>query len=229
MEKVNLTLHSGANDTVPNTRQYLDSCIGIKADFIEVDARSTVDGTVILHHNPDIQGLQISTSTYTTLQEADKNLTTLEEAMVFAKENNFKLNIDLKDISTAKPLATVLQKASFVQKCVISGCHKEDLLDIRAIEPEAKIIFNLEPEDFVSAKALAARIDMLKELEPIAANLNYRLLASDQIGNLLEFPIPLCVWTVDTEEGFTLCSHFALNSITTNHPALFFRHYGSIK
>jgi len=104
-----LGAHRGATASAPeNTLAAFEAAITQHADFIETDIRRTVDGVLVLHHDPEIGALKISTTTFASLRIAGPNLAALEDLVQLAK-GKIGLDLELKEAGYGPQVATLLR------------------------------------------------------------------------------------------------------------------------
>lgn len=94
--------HHAQENTVEAFRIARDFNVG----YIEFDVRVTGDNIPIIHHDPNILGRDIASSTLAELRALDTNLTTLEEALHICE--NMPLIIELKSKGSAQHTAPYL-------------------------------------------------------------------------------------------------------------------------
>jgi len=217
-----LTIHSGANDNKENSVEYLNSCIDSNAKYIEVDVRITKDAVLVLYHDYKIDNQLIEQTSFKDLINLNPNLLKIDYIFNFAKTNNFSINFDLKTINAAKLLAKKINENQFIDKCVISGCHDNEVKMLLSCNRNLKVIYNLEREDLLKIDSV---INKISKLNIFGINLNFKLLNDSLYFKLIKTNIPLFVWTVDNEKDFIICKKYNLFSITTNYPYLFNKYY----
>lgn len=194
-----LTMHSGANNTEENSKEYLNSCINSRAQYLEVDVRKTKDDILVLYHDSEIESKPIIDNTYEELLSIKPSLVKIDYVYEFARKSNFKINFDLKTIDAALKLAQSIEENNFKDECLISGCHIEEAEVLLKVNKSLNILYNLEREDLPDVDSLFEKIERYK--------------------------LPAFVWTVDSEESFEICKKYNIASITTNYPSLFYKFY----
>ncbi len=217
-----LTIHSGANNTEENSKEYLNSCINSRAQYLEVDVRKTKDDVLILYHDSEIESKPIIENTYKELLSIKPSLVKIDYVYEFTRKNNFKINFDLKTIDAALKLAQSIEDNNFKDKCIISGCHIEEAEFLLKVNKSLNILYNLEREDLPDVDSL---FEKLVSLNIFGVNLNYKLCSVSLFEKIERYKLPAFVWTVDSEESFEICKKYNIASITTNYPFLFYKFY----
>ncbi|MGH0052287.1 MAG: glycerophosphodiester phosphodiesterase, partial [Sphaerochaetaceae bacterium] len=180
-----------------------------------VDVRSTQDGILILSHDPTIGRYLISDHSFAFLQQCDSNLVTLEEALMKTQKHNISLNLDLKDISAARAMYTLIRNTRCNETVVVSGCHREAYELVHSFAPSLRIMLNIEADELNN-------LAQYRKLNPYGLNLDYRLLTDSFMQEAHKWEFPIFVWTVDNEKDIRSCLAAGVSGITTNRPDLFF-------
>ena len=130
------------------------------ADMIEIDARMTKDGVLIVNHDADVKGydefgnevsLLISETNYSVIKnvrllkcrEAENRIPTLEEALHLAYFTGMCVNIDLKEgIKYAEKIAKLVVSMGMRGRTVYAtnGAGAEAINLILSIDPQARFI-----------------------------------------------------------------------------------------
>ena len=217
-----LTTHSGANNQEENSQEYLNSCIGSSAKYIEVDIRKTSDNILVLSHDANIKSKEIQETCFSELKTLKPSLITINTAYEYAQKHNFFINFDLKNIDAAPLLAKSIEENKFTDKCVISGCHEEETKLLHNYNNKLKVIYNLEKDDIPKIDSV---LEKLLSLKVYGINLNHKFLSKNLFNSLKKANLPIFVWTVDTNEEFDNCKNYEITSITSNNPDLFDQKY----
>lgn len=101
MVNVKLIAHRGIHgDGVrENSKQALLSCIGSKADGIEIDVRITADGVCVVHHDTKLAtGDRISRLTFKQLGELDSEIIKVTDAIECLKGFDGLINLEVKHL-----------------------------------------------------------------------------------------------------------------------------------
>ncbi len=147
--KIEVTAHRGDSLNYPeNTMSAFINAKKLEADYIELDVHQTKDNLLVVIHNHELKIgnklKKISDINYEELSKIsfEKNEITdkiplLEDAIKFAKDNNIKLNIDLKKgkntKSYVKSVVDLINKYDFAENCIISSFKYDLLLSVKDI------------------------------------------------------------------------------------------------
>ena len=157
MEEV--TAHRGASKECPeNTMSAFIKAKELGADYIELDVGQTKDNYLIILHDTSLKrttGLdkKVWELTYEEIKKLDaghifdekfagEKIPTLEEVLIFAKEKNIKLNIELKPTGHENhfesSVVDLILKYDLVKSSVITSSHYEVLENIKNYNSEIK-------------------------------------------------------------------------------------------
>lgn len=215
-----LTLHSGANNTKANSKEYLLNSLKYNADFVEVDVRETKDGILILHHDNFIGDLIIEENCFSKLFDLDSDLLKVNDVIIFAKENNLKLNFDLKNSSALLSLSKIISANDLEDSCVISGCKEKEYQQLIKLNPNLNIIYNIDDFENIQKQLLS-----LMDKNIYGINLNYLLCNNPLFYNIENLGKRIFVWTVDDEDSFKALKAKKISGITTNYPDMFKKYF----
>lgn len=135
--------HRGARALAEeNTLLSFKAALHEKVDAIELDVRSTSDGVLIVHHDPNIGNLIIQKVPYRSLKSAQPNLLTLKEALEYLRPR-CPLVIETKRGTHIPTLIHEFKKLGLPAKGIIfSSFHLPVLKALREAFPEAVLAVN---------------------------------------------------------------------------------------
>jgi len=220
-----VTLHSGAIGTPPNSLDYLKTAASLKPDIIEVDVRRTGDDVAVLCHDPFIAsgGKEYPLEQYSLkeLRELKPDLVTLRDALVYSRENDLFLNLDLKTLSAADVLIYELNSLSQAQNIIITGCFREEASYLRKRISDLRVLLNVEDDDLnIPAEeymdAVRSIVSEASHLGCCGLNLNYLYCRDELVKYAALRSLPVMVWTIDEAEEMRRFRDMGVYSITTN-------------
>ncbi len=227
-----VTLHSGAQDRVPNSQSYLDLAAEKKPDVVEVDVRRTSDGIAVLHHNPDVRigdnSLLIKDAPLERLLAVKPGLLTLSQAMEFCHKHKLFMNLDLKETEAADPAISDIRKLDMAKEILFSGCGRKEILYIREHLPHARVLLNVDDEELDCegdqyTAAVERNVYNASELGCCGLNVNYLYCREEMVSYARTRSLPLMVWTIDNEQEMRRFLKLGVYSITTNRIDFFHR------
>lgn len=225
-----VTLHSGALDRIPNSREYLDLAVEVKPDVVEVDVRSTSDGIAVLHHDPGVGddgvAFGIEDHSWEELSVLKPGLMTLSEAMKICHKNHLFMNLDLKTPGAADSAIKIIKKQNMTKEILFSGCRRDEILYLREHLPNIRVLLNIDDHelDFSGDEYMDAVVQLVylaSELGCCGLNINYRYCHQELISYARTRSMPLMVWTIDEDAEIRRFLSLGIYSITTNRIDLF--------
>lgn len=219
-----LLLHSGAYGTTANSQKYLDRISKESFDYLEVDIRISKDGILILSHDDNINGLKIENATFNTLKKMNSTILNFEDLMAFNSEHHFNFNFDLKCGKAAFELVKKMNDYNLIPSSIITGCNKNVIKDINAINNDAKVFYNLEKKDMDNPEEI---LKDLKSLNIYGINTDIALINNNGFKEIEKSNYKIIVWTLDTDDNFSLLNGKRIDGVTTNFPSLFRKYFNN--
>lgn len=223
-----ITAHRGASIDYPeNTMAAFKGAVKDKADWIEIDVRPTIDGKYVIHHDETVYRITgrhgvVSDMTYNELCTLDcgsffdskyskERMPLLEDVIKFAKKNNTKLVIELKNNHEEinyyeKDIVKLIHKYNFVDSCIVESPYYKQLRNIKRIDPNIQTLFLADymVEDFL----------YLDDVDVYAVSQTY--LNSYWINRIHEQGKKVFVWTLDSEDAMKQFIYLKVDNITTD-------------
>lgn len=206
IRNTSITAHSGCDNTNQNTINYLMQALSRPFDYVEVDVRKNPNGVLVLSHNPELTGFEV------TLEAAFKLLVNFDK----------KINLDLKEynleddiIKLAKKIGVELNRivftGSITEPCsFLSKYKKTDVF----VNPEELI------KDFyshVTRESEARMLELAHEFGFKTVNVNYQMCDDEFLLMCKEKNLTISAWTVDDKVIFDELVNKGILNITTNH------------
>ncbi|WP_445492508.1 glycerophosphodiester phosphodiesterase [Niallia sp. 03133] len=227
MRKPLITAHTGCMKTPPNSIQSVIEGIKSGADVIEVDVRSTKDGSVVLLHDEHfhtqhgmIRVQDVTFQELNDLTQSDK-VVRLEEVLPLIKESNRVINLDVKEDHAIDPMIKTVEKFKMRESSIISGCEKDRAAFLKGnyrpyqvLLNASKSLFEANKEDYES---------FIKETfqDAIAAsccgiNIDYRICREELIAASALRCLPVLVWTINETHEMEKYVKLGVHSITSH-------------
>ena len=200
-----ITAHAGAYNTEPNTIDALKVALENNDDIIEVDVRQRPDGTVVISH--DI----VATNSLGV---------NLEEIFELIKNDDVKINLDIKETKTLKELYKLIVKYELQDRAFLTGIESADVDKVKENCPGISYYLNYSPSriKIFSEDYQNKIIDLLEETGAVGINCNY-VFASRTLSTLLhDNGYKLSEWTVDKSYQMKRALINNPDNITTRHP-----------
>lgn len=162
LRTMEVTAHRGASAYYPeNTMAAFQGAVEMGADWIELDVQQSRDGEIFVMHDRNFNrtaGLNKNTweMDWTEIAALDvgshfgetfagERVPLLAEVLEFAKENNIRLNIELKpsghETDFEKNVIDVILEADFLDRCVLTSWNYEVLENVKACCEEAMTVY----------------------------------------------------------------------------------------
>jgi len=185
-KNVQVTAHRGYSELYPeNTMEAFEKAFQAYADWIELDVQETKDETIIVAHNPnfkrtanvrknvwDLTYKEIKKLNVGAYMDKEAYVPTLEEVIAWAKENDVKLNIELKDNGHTKKLIEltldIIDKYEYLENVVIASMNYQFLIQVKELNPKYKTVYvvrnlNYNGEDYQYADCFSIKNIFLNE------------------------------------------------------------------
>lgn len=141
IEQTNIIAHRGGEKGIKqNTLDAFHSAREIGADAVEFDIRQSGDRRLVVYHNPKIRGRQISSLSYTQVNDLASregiHIPTVEEALVSLRGK--RVIADLKERGYEQEVVKTLMRDIPKEDLIISSTFPESLRRIKEIDPDIK-------------------------------------------------------------------------------------------
>ena len=162
LKTMEVTAHRGASVSYPeNTMSAFKGAKKLGSDWIELDVQQTRDGELIVLHDPNLRrttGVNKNTweATYAEIKDLDagsffnekfkdERIPLLEDVIKYAKENNIKLNIELKPTGNEKDfekqVGELIKKYDFMNNVVVTSQVYKVLENFKAYDQNIKTVY----------------------------------------------------------------------------------------
>ncbi len=226
-----VTAHRGASVLYPeNTMAAFKGAKDLGADWIELDVQQTKDKKLVILHDTNLKrttGVDKNTweATYDEIKELDagsffskdfkgEKIPLLEEIVEYAKDNNIKLNIELKptgkETDFEKSVVDVINKYDFADMCVITSQVYEVLENVKKYDKNVETVYvmslaygnitNLKAADNFSIEASSVNNKLVKKVHNAGKE--------------------LYVWTVNNKENMQKMIKLNVDNIITDNITL---------
>ena len=227
INRVEVTAHRGASLDYPeNTMSAFKGAKKLGAEWIELDVQQTKDGKIIVFHDGeftrvsgvDTRPLEVP---YHVIKRYDagryfdkkfdgEKIPLLEDVILFAKNNNMKLIIELKTYNKnedfEKKVLDIIKTYEYEKKCIIASGSYESLEKVKNISSEIKTYYiSYEVDDeFINSSNIDGFCVENSVIDETLVN---------KIHNLDK---KIWTWTVDSEETLNHMIYLKVDNIITN-------------
>lgn len=226
-----VTAHRGASVAYPeNTMSAFEAAKELGADWIELDVQQIKDGSIIVIHDRNFKrttGVDKNTweLTYSEVQKLDagakfreefrgERIPLLSEVVEFAKENNIRLNIELKptgyEKDFEKSVIDIISQAEFEEYCVITSQVYSVLERVKEYREDIQTVYVMSLA-YGNITSLKAADHFSVEVTNITRNL---------VRRVHEEGKELYAWTVNSEKSIQKMMELNVDNIITDNIAL---------
>ena len=228
VRNMQITAHRGASVFYPeNTMSAFRGAKELGADWVELDVQQSKDGQIIVSHDTNfsrVAGVDANTwdMTYEEIEKLDagsffskefagEKIPLLSEVVQFAKENNMKLNIELKptghETDFEKDVIDIINEAGLQKDCVITSQVYEVLENVKAYDDSITTVYVMSLA-YGDISELTAADDFSIE----ASNVT-----QDLVSKLHNEGKEIYAWTVNTEDSILEMIDMNVDNIITDN------------
>ena len=211
--------HRGSSIAHPElTMAAYKAAVDEGADGFECDVRITKDNQLVLWHDADMQRVagnsaRIADSTLKEIKSHYRQVITLDELLILARDNKKELAIETKHpvpsgSAVEKNVIDLLSQEKAVADIHVMSFSWLALENVRKINPEQKTVallhdtFSFAMRRFTSAQAIGPGITTFRK-KP----------------HLNQDPRNLFIWTVDDADDMRFCADNGVDVLITNTPS----------
>ncbi len=228
IRKMEITAHRGASVKYPeNTMSAFVGAKELGADWIELDVQQTKDKQIVVSHDTNLGRVtgvnrDIIDMDYSEIEKLDagsffnkkfkgEKIPLLSDVLKYAKENNIRLNIELKptgeEVDFEKQVVDLIKEYNFENRCVITSQVYSVLENVKKVDKEIKTVYvmsiaigNITDAEYADAFSVEA------------SNVNEGL-----VNRVHNEGKELYAWTVNTEESINNMIDMDVDNIITDN------------
>lgn len=219
--------HRGASAAArENTLDAFALARRLGADAVELDVRRTADGTLVVHHDPDVDGLGLlARRRFAEVRASAPWVPVLDEALEACQ--GMWVDVEVKHLPTepdwdpteaaATAVARALVGAGWQGRAVVSSFSPTALLRVR--EAEAVLATGLlvprglDPAVAVAAAAEVGHVAVLPPVESLEGPAAGEIVARARASG-----VAVVVWTVDAPDALRRLAAAGVGGLITNVP-----------
>ncbi len=227
--KTRIIAHRGASAYAPeNTMASFEKARELGADMIELDIHRTLDGHIVVIHDPDtdrttgvvnkIRFMKLSdirkldAGSWMSEKFKDERIPTLYEVLKWAKDK-IQVNIEIKSDGCEKKVVKMVEKLDMTDQVIVSSFHHEYLLKIKELNPE---IHTGALVGDINSKADLDKI--IEACRPDAVNPRYIAVTRTIVKAAHKRGLAVNVYTVDDPVTMKRLIKYGVDGIITNYP-----------
>jgi glycerophosphoryl diester phosphodiesterase len=218
--------HRGASHARPeNTLAAFAEARELGADGVELDARRTSDGRLVVHHDPEVEGFGlIAARSFEALRAARPTIPTLAEALetcsgmivnVEIKCLPWEPDADTPDRAVVHAVVDLLRATAVLSEIVVSSFDLGAVDASRGIAPEIATGWLTSGQEIAAAAAIATEHGHAWLNADRAAALRA---PASEIAGARRSGLRVNVWTVDDPGEIATLAAAGVDSIITNVP-----------
>jgi glycerophosphoryl diester phosphodiesterase len=201
---------------VENTVAAVQRALDLGADAVEVDVRVTLDGTVVLHHDTDLQRVWKHPGVIARLPLADlrrhaPQIPTLDEALAAVEGRGAPLVLDVGDAAVAVAAHEAAQRAGALGRVWFCG-DPTALAAVRARDESITLMLTWEKVTPPGQRTLEAT-------RPTYFNPYHRLLSRSSVRAWQGQGVKVCAWTVDDPGRLARLTEWGIDAMISNNVA----------
>ena len=231
MRNIEVTAHRGASLLYPeNTMSAFIGAKSLGADWIELDVHETKDGEIVVLHDTNLKrttgvNKKIWKVNYDEVSDLDagsffsdsyneEKIPLLKDVVLWSKENNIKLNIEIKPTGHEKKLEEsvikIIKEGNCLNSCVITSQHYEVLERVKEIDKNIETVY-----------VMSFFYGSIKEFEKADHfSLEASLVTKNLVKQIHREGKQLYVWTVNTKDQMEKMIYLNVDNIVTDNVSL---------
>ena len=228
VKKMEITAHRGASVDYPeNTMIAFKKAKELGADWIELDVNMTKDNKLVVSHDTNLKRItgideEIINLDYSIIEDLDagrfknkkfkgERIPLLEDVIRFAKNNNIRLNIELKptgkEKNFEKKVIQLIKEYHFEDRCVVTSQVYSVIKKVKKTDKNIKTVY-------VMSVALGdiTKLEYADAYSVEASYVNYKL-----VNNVHNKGKEIYAWTVNTEDSINNMINMNVDNIITDN------------
>ena len=197
-----------------NTLPAFASAVQRGADMVEVDLRRTLDGAIVVLHDPTLNRLwglerdvaDLELSAIQALGTEDERIPTLHQVL---HEVRVPLMVDFTGRDVVEGALVATRQARAMERALFVSGNVGALRHLRALAPEARIGLTWVEQDPPPA-------DLLDELGPEYWNPTFRLVTPERVAAMHSLGLKVSTWTVDKPRHMARVMAAGVDAIVSN-------------
>lgn len=205
--KIEITAHTGCENTPENSLESITEGASCSADIVEFDVRFDKNNTPILSHD-EPKGGEI------TLEQAFEKLT---------EYKNLKANIDIKSTANLTEIQRLAEKHNLLERVFYTGVFEKDVDAVKKYSPKIPYYLNITdviPPENHTQEYLQSLVQKVKDNGAIGINFHYDNASGELVDTFHKNNMLVSIWTVNEQNIFLQIMNFKPDNITTKLPRL---------
>jgi glycerophosphoryl diester phosphodiesterase len=204
-----------------NTLASFTAAVALGVDGVELDVRETLDGELVVHHDPAADGLIISQTRARNLPSYIPSLADAVNALV-----GLTINVEIKNARTpseptydetgdvARRIVTALHDVGGTERVIITCFDLATCAVVRSVDLDVNVGWLVWDVDLGSAFVQAHVLGLN------AVNPHFSLVTNEAMRKARALQLDVNVWTVNASSDIAAMANLEVASIITDDPAL---------
>ena len=227
--RAQVTAHRGDSKHAPeNTMSAFELAVENQADIIELDVRQTKDGRYIIMHDENLKRTigvnhKVGEVDYEYIEGLDagikfseeykgEKIPTLEEVLIFAKDNDVFLNIELKpaktDTNYTQGIVDLLNEYDMLGQCVVASADYDAIKEVKAIN-----------SDITTVYIMNMAVGNFSDMEYVDIfSIKHTFITANMVRDIHKSGKEIYAWTVNSEADIKNLLLLDVDSIITDNP-----------
>ena len=228
IRNMEITAHRGASTKYPeNTMAAFRGAKELGADWIELDVQQTKDKQIVVCHDTNLKRVtgvnkEIIDLTYEEISKLDagsnfdkrfkdERIPLLSEVLKYAKNNNIRLNIELKpvgkEVDFEKQIVDLIKEYNMEDRCVVTSQVYDVLENTKKYDKNIKTVY-----------VMSIAIGNITDLEYADAfSIEATNVTESQVNRVHNAGKELYAWTINTEESINHMIDMNVDNIITDN------------
>jgi glycerophosphoryl diester phosphodiesterase len=199
MRKPLIIAHRGATTLAPeNTIAAFIGAIALHADMVELDVRRTGDRILVVHHDPEIEGVAIADLTWAQVQEIAPDVPTLE-AVIQTCKGRIKIDFELKEAGYEAAVLDLILRYLPLSEFMVTSFSLAAIEQVRSHHEQVQIGLLLTHKH-LAENPLAQQGKLCETLRSLSTNYvlpHHSMWRSAELCQHVPPELPMIVWTVN--------------------------------
>ncbi len=211
--------HRGATTHAPeNSLEAFEAAIAAGADMIELDARISADGVLVVHHDSTVRGVPITRLTFAELRDRREAVTTLADALALCR-SRISVDVEIKVEGVEQAVIDLVRQSLEPGQAVVTSFRESVVAASKRIDPlitcglligpgrfRARALLHLQDPKLWLGRAGADFLLPHQFLVPPRSSGRHST-RQGMLSRLADRGIPVVVWTVNRPQRLERYMH----------------------
>ncbi len=224
-----VTAHRGDSEHAPeNTMEAIKLAVENQADIVEIDVRQTKDGEFVIMHDESLERTagvdrtvgevemdfvkHLDAGEWFSSEYKNTKIPTLEEVLIYGKENDVFLNIELKPADTdenyVEGVLALIEKYDYVKDCFVASSDYDLIKEVKMQNDEIQTLYILKMAfgDFGNMEYVDA------------FSVRHNFISREMVNDIHRNGKKIYAWTINTEESIKKVLLMDVDGVISDDP-----------